>query len=104
LKDSLCLVFPSYEEGFGLPALEAMALGCPVLASDRASIPEVCGGAALYASPHDDQAWLENIMRLRTDARLRGGLVGKGKARAKAFSWRQSAQLYIKLMAELDGS
>jgi glycosyltransferase involved in cell wall biosynthesis len=104
LKDSLCLVFPSYAEGFGLPALEAMALGCPVIASDRASIPEVCGSAALYASPDDDWGWLENIIRLRTDARLRRELVEKGIARAKIFSWRQSAQLYIRLMAQLDGT
>jgi glycosyltransferase involved in cell wall biosynthesis len=104
LKDSLCLVFPSYAEGFGLPALEAMALGCPVIASDRASIPEVCGSAALYASPDDDRGWLENIIRLRTDPRLRRELVEKGIARAKIFSWRQSAQLYIRLMAQLDGT
>src|SRR5262249_5701983 len=75
LKDSLCLAFPSYVEGFGLPALEAMALGCPVIAADRTSIPEVCSGAALYASPDDDQAWLENIMLLRTDQQLRRNLV-----------------------------
>jgi glycosyltransferase involved in cell wall biosynthesis len=102
LKDSLCLVLPSYVEGFGLPALEAMALGCPVIAADRASIPEVCGRAALYASPDDDHAWLENIMLLRTDARLRSELVEKGQARAKSFSWRKSAQLYIRLMTEID--
>jgi glycosyltransferase involved in cell wall biosynthesis len=103
LKDSLCLVFPSYVEGFGLPVLEAMALGCPVIVSDRASIPEICGRAALYASPDDDHGWLENIMRLQTDACLRRDLAEKGQARAKSFSWRQSAQLYIRLINQLEG-
>ncbi len=51
LQDSLCLAFPSLTEGFGLPALEAMAIGCPVVTSDRASLPEVCAHAALYADP-----------------------------------------------------
>jgi len=56
LGDSLCLAFPSLTEGFGLPALEAMAVGCPVVVSDRASLPEVCGNAALFAPPDDPEA------------------------------------------------
>ncbi len=102
LNDSLCLAFPSYVEGFGLPALEAMALGCPVVAADRASIPEVCGTAALYAPPDDDCAWLENITRLQTDAGLRLDLSERGQARAKLFSWRESALLYMGLMTDFD--
>jgi glycosyltransferase involved in cell wall biosynthesis len=101
LKDSLCLAFPSYVEGFGLPALEAMALGCPVVASDRASIPEVCGTAALYAAPDGREAWLAHFLRLRGEAPLRLELAEKGRARAKQFSWRQSAQSYLNLMAHL---
>ena len=58
LQSSLCLAFPSFVEGFGLPPLEAMALGCPVVASDRASMPEICGDAALYAPPTDADAFL----------------------------------------------
>jgi glycosyltransferase involved in cell wall biosynthesis len=102
LKDSLCLAFPSYVEGFGLPALEAMALGCPVVASDRASIPEVCGTAALYAAPDDRAAWLGHFLRLQSDAALRLDLTEKGRARAKHFSWRQSAQLYLNLITHLE--
>ena len=58
LRDSLCLAFPSFVEGFGLPPLEAMAIGCPVVVSDTASMPEVCGDAALYASPYNPEEWL----------------------------------------------
>ncbi|TIP79159.1 MAG: glycosyltransferase family 4 protein, partial [Mesorhizobium sp.] len=54
LRDSLCLAFPSLVEGFGLPPLEAMTLGCPVVMSDRASLPEIGGDAVLYASPCDE--------------------------------------------------
>jgi glycosyltransferase involved in cell wall biosynthesis len=99
---ALCLVFPSLTEGFGLPALEAMALGCPVISSDAASLTEVCGGAALYASPHDSSAWLTAIERIAIDAQLRDGLVAEGKQRSQLFSWRRSADQYLKLMFEID--
>ncbi|HEX2338705.1 MAG TPA: glycosyltransferase family 1 protein, partial [Hyphomicrobiaceae bacterium] len=94
LRDSLCLAFPSLEEGFGLPALEAMALGCPVVVSDRASLPEVCGDAALYTSPLDGEAWRDAFVRLRNDAGLREQLIGRG---------RLQAQSYREEMARLDG-
>jgi glycosyltransferase involved in cell wall biosynthesis len=102
LKDSLCLVFPSFTEGFGLPPLEAMAIGCPVIASDQASIPEVCGAACLYAPPGDAAAWLRQIRRLQADQELRTALIEQGQAHARQFSWRDSARLYINLMHELD--
>ena len=102
LRDSLCLIFPSFTEGFGLPPLEAMAIGCPVIASDRASIPEVCGNACLYAPPGDAAAWLRHIRRLHADPELRTALIEQGQIRARQFSWRHSAQLYIDLMHELD--
>jgi glycosyltransferase involved in cell wall biosynthesis len=103
LKEALCLAFPSYVEGFGLPPLEAMALGCPVVVSDRASLPEVCEGAALYASPTDRQMWLEAFWRLHTEANLRAKLIAAGRLRARRFSWRRSAELYLEAMARLDG-
>ena len=103
LIDSLCLAFPSFTEGFGLPPLEAMALGCPVVATDRASLPEVCGHAALYAAPTNPEAWLDHILRLRRDENLRARLAASGRARATIFSWRRSAELYLQLMARADG-
>ena len=103
LMDSFCLAFPSFTEGFGLPPLEAMALGCPVIATDRASLPEICGEAALFASPTDADAWLQQFIRLRNNEPLRAQLVTKGRLRAKHFSWSRSAELYLELMARADG-
>jgi glycosyltransferase involved in cell wall biosynthesis len=103
LRDSLCLAFPSLAEGFGLPALEAMTLGCPVVVSDRASLPEICGDAALYASPFASEAWLAAFLRLRNDAALRGDLALRGRLRAARYSWARTAELYLQEMARLDG-
>jgi glycosyltransferase involved in cell wall biosynthesis len=80
-----------------------MAWGCPVVASDRASLPEICGEAALYASPDDAVAWRDRIVRLTQDGNLRGELVEKGRARMQKFSWRRSAELYLQAMADADG-
>ncbi|MGQ4275072.1 glycosyltransferase family 4 protein [Terrihabitans sp. B22-R8] len=103
LSDCLCLAFPSYVEGFGLPPLEAMALGCPVIASDRTSIPEVCGDAALYADPDDPEAWLHALSTLKAQPERRRALAAAGKERSRAFSWRKSALGYLALMARIDG-
>ncbi|HEX5957806.1 MAG TPA: glycosyltransferase family 1 protein [Hyphomicrobiaceae bacterium] len=103
LRDSLCLAFPSLEEGFGLPALEAMALQCPVVVSNRASLPEVCGDAALYASPFDREAWLETFLRLRNDARLRQQMIARGRLQALRYRWARTAETYLEEMARLDG-
>ena len=88
-RHALCLVFPSKTEGFGLPALEAMALGCPVISSDAASFPEVGGDAVLYAAPDDRSAWLAAITRIVDDPMLRERLVDAGPKRSKAFFWRE---------------
>lgn len=103
LMDSLCLAFPSLTEGFGLPVVEAMALGCPVVVSDRASLPEVCGNAALYAPVDNSHAWLDRFTSLRDSKALRVQLTAKGKARALAYSWRASALRYLEAMAVADG-
>lgn len=103
LMDSLCLAFPSLTEGFGLPVVEAMALGCPVVVSDRASLPEVCGNAALYAAADNPDAWFDRFMSLRNSKALCQRLTEKGKARASAYSWRTSALRYLEAMAVADG-
>lgn len=102
LSESLCLVFPSHTEGFGLPAVEAMALGCPVILSDSSSLPEVGGDAALYASPLEPREWLACIDRLRGNFELRSNLVERAKQRVEMFSWRKSAIRYAELMRDMD--
>jgi glycosyltransferase involved in cell wall biosynthesis len=103
LGDCLCLAFPSFVEGFGLPPLEAMALGCPVVASDRASLPEVCGEAALYASPGDPDAWFAQLLRLSRNPHLRARMIELGHTRSSIFRWTASAELYLQAMAYADG-
>ena len=88
-RGAACLVFPSLFEGFGMPVLEAMASGCPVVCSDTTSLPEIAGGAALLLSPRDPEALAAAVHQLLTDADLRRDLVTRGIGRAAAFSWRR---------------
>jgi glycosyltransferase involved in cell wall biosynthesis len=81
------LVFPSLYEGFGLPALEAMAAGCPVIASSVASLPEVCGDAVLYCDPYQPRDIASRILELLDDDAGRRELKLKGNARARQFTW-----------------
>jgi glycosyltransferase involved in cell wall biosynthesis len=101
-RRALCLVLPSLTEGFGLSALEAMALGCPVVSSDAGSLPEVCGPAALYAPPHNGSAWLAAIEQIAAEPLLRERLAAEGRKRLQAFSWRRGAEQYLELMFALD--
>jgi glycosyltransferase involved in cell wall biosynthesis len=83
-------VFPSLYEGFGLPPLEAMASGTPVVTSNVSSLPEVVGDAAVLIDPYDPAAIADGIRRVLTDACLRSDLVARGHARARLFSWGES--------------
>ncbi len=89
-------VYPSHYEGFGLPVLEAMTLGAPVVASNTSSIPEVAGDAALLVDPNDFMQIAEAILRLISDRQLRQDLINKGKARASLFSWENTAKETLK--------
>jgi glycosyltransferase involved in cell wall biosynthesis len=86
-----CLVFPSLYEGFGFPPLEAMALGCPVVSSDRASLPEVCGGAALYCDADDAADIATQVDRVLGDESLARELRESGRERAAQFTWDRTA-------------
>lgn len=85
------LAFPSLYEGFGLPALEAMACGTPVVAADRSSLPEIAGNAAVLVDPFDTESIAEGIRRVLVDSKLRVTLVERGFARAKLFTWERCA-------------
>lgn len=86
------LVYPSFYEGFGLPVLEAMSLGCPVVTSPVSSLPEVGGDAVLYADPHDPLAIASSLGRLCHEPEMADRLAKEGLARAATFSWDRTAQ------------
>lgn len=86
-QNARCLVLPSLYEGFGLPILEAMSFGCPVISSFTASLPEVGGNACLYFDPHSIDDLVEKIHQLLTNEQLRSELTQKGKLRIREFSW-----------------
>ena len=95
-------VFPSLYEGFGLPPLEAMASGTPVVTSNVSSLPEVAGDAAVLVDPYDPRAIAEGIRRVLTDEALRRDLRKRGVARAGQFSWEQSVRRVRAIYGEVD--
>ena len=97
----LALVIPSIDEGFCLPAAEAMACGAPVAASDAGALPETLGDAALYFPPHDAQALAETLRTLLRDATRRAHLRELGLARARRYRWSDAAQRAWELLGTL---
>ena len=98
---AMAFVFPSRYEGFGLPVLEAMQAGCPVVAYDNSSIPEVAGDAALLVP--DGDSLVPAITKVLKDEALRQTLIQKGKARAKRFSWDRTARETLAILEEAGG-
>jgi glycosyltransferase involved in cell wall biosynthesis len=98
LSGALGFVFPSLYEGFGMPVLEAMACGAPVLASDSSSLPEVAGNAALLVDPTDVGAIATGLALLANDAALRADLRARGLAHAAQFTWEQCAAKTLKVL------
>jgi glycosyltransferase involved in cell wall biosynthesis len=89
---ALALLVPSRNEGFGLPALEAMACGCPVLAARAGALPEICGDAAMLLDPDRPATWRQALLALLDDPERRLGMVHAGIARARSFTWERSAR------------
>jgi glycosyltransferase involved in cell wall biosynthesis len=102
-EGALCLVFPSKTEGFGIPPLEAMARGCPVISSNAASLVEVGGDAVVYVDPDHGDGWRDAIIGLSGNDGLRATMAAQGRKRAVLFSWKRSAQLYLDEILRLRG-
>jgi glycosyltransferase involved in cell wall biosynthesis len=93
-----CFAFPSLYESFGLAQLEAMACGCPVVASRTGALPEVAGDAAVFCNPHDPGSIGDAIVKLANDPKLRQEQVVRGLARARQFTWEQCARETLKAL------
>ncbi len=102
--NALCLLFLSRSEGFGLPVLEAMAHGCPVVAADRTALPEVVGGAGTLLDPDRPDHAADALRRLRTDANLRHERIRRGRERAARFTWARTADRMLDVYRRLLGT
>lgn len=100
---ALCFAYPSYFEGFGLPPLEAMSCGAPVLTGNLTSLPEVVGDAGLTVDPFDTEALADALARLIDDGALRSELRGRGLERARGFDWRDTARMTLQIYRRVMG-
>ncbi len=100
-KDALCYVLPSLYEGFGLPVLEAMKYGCPVITSNVSSLPEAGGDAALYVDPLNTDDIAEKIKEVIDSKKLRDDMREKGYAHLKKFSWEKTARETLRILEEI---
>lgn len=100
-RNAVCFVLPSLYEGFGLPVVEAMKYGCPVITSNVSSLPEAGGDAALYVNPEDVDDIALKIENILKDANLRKELIEKGFKHIKKFSWQKTAEETLKVLEEV---
>jgi len=100
-KNALAYIFPSLKEGFGLPVLEAMSFGLPVVCSNLSSLPEIAGEAALYFNPYREDEIAEKIYLLISNEQLRQKLIERGKERIKKFNWRDCAENTLNIYKSL---
>ncbi|HUP41606.1 MAG TPA: glycosyltransferase family 1 protein, partial [Thermoanaerobaculia bacterium] len=96
-------VFPSRYEGFGLPVLEALAAGVPVVASDLPVLRELAGDAVLYAPPTDVEEWVRQVAAVLDDPELARRLAAAGRERAKGYTWERAAELHVQVFREAAG-
>jgi glycosyltransferase involved in cell wall biosynthesis len=103
-ENAMCLVYPSLYEGFGLPPLEAMLCGCPTVVGNTASLPEVCGDAALLCDPRDPDDIAKGISLLIEDPARREELRRRGAVRARGFTWKRAADALVAILDEVDAA
>ena len=101
---SSVFLYPSLRESFGIPMLEAMACGVPVITSNTSSMPEVAGDAAHIVDPFKPEEITEGIIKILNDETYRKSLCTKGLERSKQFSWQNMAQDYLKLYESIDST
>ena len=97
MRRAAFLVYPSLYEGFGIPILEAMKVGTPVITSNLTAMPEVAGGAAVLADPYNIEEMVSEMSKLLQNNKLRGELVKKGMERASHYSWERTSKQYLEL-------
>jgi glycosyltransferase involved in cell wall biosynthesis len=100
-RGAVALVFPSQYEGFGLPPLEAMSYGVPVLASRKGSLPEVCGEAVLYCDADSHQDMAAKLVRLCFEKDLRDDLIHRGRKQVQRYTWQKTAEATANLLSEV---
>ena len=102
LKGAVALVYPSKFEGFGLPPLEAMSLGCPVITTRCTSLPDICGDAAWYIDPDDEESFVQSLIALSSDPSRRNELKEKGLKQAAKFSWDRTAEQFLNQLQSVE--
>ncbi|GBQ91569.1 glycosyltransferase [Acetobacter nitrogenifigens DSM 23921 = NBRC 105050] len=101
MEAALCFALPSTTEGFGLPPLEAMLIGCPAIVSRAGALPGLCGEDVLYASPDDPGEWVEAIRRLADDPEMRRHRAAVGRRRAARYTWRHAGDALMAVLREV---
>ena len=96
------MVYPSLYEGFGLPPLEAMACGCPVVTSGTSSLPEVVGEAGIMVNPYDIDSLAQAMRQVLTDTELRDNMIRKGLEQSKRFSWEKTAEQTLEVYNKVE--
>lgn len=97
-ENAACFVFPSFYEGFGLPPIEAMACGCPVIVSNTASLPEICGDAALYCDPNKPATLADSIQKIINNEEIATKFRKNGLKKAEMYNWGKSGDLLLSLI------
>ncbi len=102
-REAICLCYPSFYEGFGLPVLEAMAVGCSVITSNNSSLKEIARGAGILVDPHNQKEIVAALTNVIENKKLRTELIIKGKQRAEQFSWKKMGEETLSLYQNIVG-